>query len=58
MDLSTLRGKVAFKGNATTIHIPILCVQNGKYSGKILFDSDERKKAEVYRKVNRMLRDN
>ena len=58
MDLSTLRGKGAFKGNVTTIYIPILSVQNGKYSGKILFDSEERKRAEVYRKVNRMLRDN
>ncbi len=58
MDLSTLRGKGAFKGNVTTIYIPILSVQNEKYSGKILFDSVERKRAEVYRKVNRMLRDN
>ena len=58
MDLSTLRGKGVIKENTTTIHIPILSVLNGKYSGKILFDSDERKKAEVYRKVNRMLRDN
>ena len=58
MDLSTLRGKDAFKGNVTTIYIPILSVQNKKYSGKILFDSAERKRTEVYRKVNRMLRDN
>ena len=58
MDLSTLRGKAAFKENTTTIYIPILSVQNEKYSGKILFDSVERKRAEVYRKVNRMLRDN
>ena len=58
MDLSTLRGKAVFKGNATTIYIPILSVQNGKYSGKILFDSAEKKRAEVYRKVNRMLRGN
>ena len=60
MDLSTLRDKGVFKENATTttIYIPILSVQNEKYSGKILFDSDERKRAEVYRKVNRMLRGN
>lgn len=58
MDLSTLRGKGAFKENTTTIHVPILSVLNGKYSGKILFDSAERKRTEVYRKVNRMLRDN
>jgi hypothetical protein len=58
MDLSTLRGNGIFKENTTTIYIPILSVQNGKYSGKVLLDSDERKRAEVYKKVNRMLRGN